>query len=238
MKKIIYLLFVTLFSLSSLACTQRITADVSARVEEGYVVEGQSVSIGTLPLANGEGLLLPEDLSIKLKQNLVNKGYSLRTEDDSKPAAVHVRLYWQSFGPYISIEENPLWDFDLGGRGPWRRERYTKKEEYLRTLIIEAWANNLAPDEEANAQGLAPFLQKKLTYKEAISYLPKEPARLLWRVESKSMGNLSKAEKILPELLESALPWIARSVSVRVLTQDEGAKIIVDERDSIMPMAY
>ncbi len=217
--KLHYIIILLLFICQG--CTQKINANVSATVEQGYSSSGKSVSIVALPYINKD-LKLNPDLQIQLEQNLSKLGYSINKEPSkSNIPQVVVRYYWQSFGPYVSYQENPLWDFGDSRRGPWQRPRVIKEEKYLRTLIIEAWANKLAEGEEVNNNGLAPFLQQGLSYKEAISYLPKEPARLLWRVEAKSLGNLSSADKILTELFQSAMPWMARSVDTRVLVQGD-----------------
>ncbi len=223
-------LYITLFlTIICSGCAQRINADVSATTEEGYLANGQSVSLGPSPVT---GKSLPPDIAEQLKQSLIKLGYTmpqpLQNQDKGPKSTsipdVHVRAYWQSFGPYVSYKENPLWDFGNFRAGPWRRARFIREEHYLRTLIIEAWANKLGPHEEANAAGLAPFLQAQLSYKQALSYLPKEPARLLWRVEARSLGNLSSADKVLPELMHAALPWMSRSVDVRVMVQGDEHK--------------
>ncbi len=211
MKKCYILFFVILLScFVSLGCSKHVDSTVSATAEEGYSPSGQSVSIGPLP-SGKEQEPLPDLIVNPLKAALTNAGYVVQEQGS---AQVHVRVYWQSVGPYITIKENPLWDFGFGGRGPWQRERYIKEEKYLRTLIVEAWSNELAQGE---SDGLAPFLQKPLSYADALSYLPAKPARLLWRVQSQNVGNLKAIEGVLPDLLHSALPWIARSVDVKVM---------------------
>ncbi len=210
-----FLIFTVLFL--NFGCAQRISSHVSAVAEEGYSPKGQSVSLGPLPSETQD--TLPDFVFDKLKTALASVGYVFQA-DAHAPAAVHVRAYWQSVGPYVTIKENPLWDFGPGLRGPWQRDRYIKEEKFLRTFIVEAWSNEFAKDEVATAN-LAPFLQKKLSFKEALSYMPAKPARLLWRVQTRSIGNLAGVESVLPELLDSALPWIARSVDVQVMMQGD-----------------
>ncbi len=234
----IYCRLILLFLLFSfcLGCSQRINANVSAMAEQGYSTKGQSVSIGPLPTSE-KVLSLDENLHHELTNNLSMLGYIINhTPSKTNAPQVHVRYYWQSFGPYITYTENPLWDFSPYRTGPWRKPKVTKETHFLRTLIIEAWANNLDSGEEFNQDGLAPFLQNQLNYKDAISYLPKFPARLLWRVEAKSLGSLQTAEKILAELFSAAMPWMARNVDARVMVQD-GENVNLPQ-DDINPIIY
>ena len=55
---------------------------------------------------------------------------------------------------------------------------------------------------------------------EAARALPVAPAHLLWRVRVESRGNLSKAERLLPELSVAAAPYLGKSGLVQVLVQN------------------
>ncbi len=185
---------------------------ISAMTEEGYTPNGQSVSIGPLPHSE-EVQPLPDIITIPLKAALTEHGYVMQEQGT---ADVHVRVYWQSVGPFVTIKENPLWDFGFGSRGPWQRDRFIKEEKFLRTLVVEAWNNDVSQGEV-----LAPFLQKPLNYEQALAYLPAKPARLLWRVQARNIGRLSNIDGVLPELINAALPWIGRSINTQVIVQED-----------------
>ena len=69
------------------------------------------------------------------------------------------------------------------------------------TAQMQEWEKNLGPRDAARA-------------------LPAAPKRLLWRVTVMSQGSLARPERVLPELVTAALPWLGKSADVQVVVSD------------------
>lgn len=236
--------YLLVYGLLLAGCGQRLRAEVSAVVEDGYQAHGQTFALALMP-----GFTVEDPTAARaavetaLAPALQDMGYAPVASGQTPD--VLVRVWWFSTGPhpvYRTVEwrDRRYWH----GRHGYRRQAVVVEDEYARYLVVEGIGMEASPrtasgkSETATAQAaaagwpgasletaavlattaMAP--QAFHSPQEAARALPAAPARLLWRVRVESRGNLARAERLLQPLAAAAAPFMGKSGVVHVLVQE------------------
>lgn len=197
-------------------CGQRVRAEVSAVVEQGYHARGQTYALALMPgFAVEDPAAARVAVDATLVPALVDMGYVAVAEGQSPD--VVVRVWWFSTGPhpvYRTVEwrDRRYWHWRHG----YRRQAVVVEDEYARYLVVEG----ISVEDAAVVATATPDSPVFSSPQEAARALPAAPARLLWRVHVESRGNLARAERLLQPLAAAAAPFLGKSGVVHVLVQE------------------
>lgn len=165
------------------------------------------------------------------------RGQAATPQPSATPGAddvpdVVVRVHWDAQGPfqrYIPVLRSaPCWygpRWHRHWRGYWPYDpfypyAYIIEDFHVRRLLVEAVRNTSPTPERA-----AP-----LTLTEALLREDDRADPLLWRVQVESLGTLSHAERVLPEMTRAALPWLGRNVRAQVRVRGEDVQAVAVEQ--------
>lgn len=220
-------------------CGQRIHAEVSAVVEQGYQAGGQTFALALMPgFAVEDPAAARAAVETTLAPALQDMGYVTAAAGQSPD--VLVRVWWFSTGPHpvyrrVEWRDRRYWHRHYG----YRRQAVVVEDEYARYLVVEgigmeaplpatkpgelkAGTSPATTEVAAETGPVADSAEQSIftSPQEAARALPAAPARLLWRVRVESRGNLARAERVLQPLAAAAAPFMGKSGVVHVLVQE------------------